>query len=517
MLDAKKYKVLLIEDDKLDQLAFERLVKDEKLSYDYIIVDSVEASQKILNNQSFDVIITDYSLQDGTAFDILEETKESPIIFTTGAGNEKLAVEAMKAGAYDYLIKNPSRSYLSILPLIIENAVNHAKMVKKVKAYHENLEDIVKERTEQLKQEKELLSVTLSSMTDGVIVVDQYKNVILLNNIAEKITGYTFENAKGKNINELLQFINELTKEPVENPIDKVLSTGQIQTMIEPGILIVTENEEYPVSISAAPFSKIKGTLSGVVVVIHDRSQEHVVDQMKTDFISSVSHELRTPLTSIKAYTETILRDPNMSEEQKREFLITVDSEANRLTDLVNSLLDISKLDSGQFEIVKQDIDIVDVVEKTILSLKCSADNKNITLDKTVTGEIPNLWGHDSRIKSLVTNLISNAIKFTPNDGKVSVSIEYSNEELILSVSDTGIGIPEKDISHIFDRFYRVPHSEKQTTGTGLGLAIVKEVATLHGGTVEVKSKLEEGTTFTVKLPLLEKIVYEPTDMISFN
>lgn len=514
MINNKNYKLLLIEDDKIDQLAFTKMVQEENLPYNCTLADSVSDAKDILNNQSFDVIIADYSLKDGTAFDILESAKEIPIIFATGAGNEKLAVQAMKAGAYDYLIKNPSRSYLSILPVIIENAINHAKMAMKIKAYHENLEELVKERTEQLQQEKELLSVTLSSMTDGVIVVDENKNVILLNNIAEILTGNKIDDVKGKNINEILLLINERTKEPIENPINKVLSTGHIQTMIDPGILLLTDKKEYPISIAAAPFCKVKGIISGAVILIHDRSQEHVVDQMKTDFISSVSHELRTPLTSIKAYTETILRDPNMSEEQKREFLITIDKESIRLAELVNGLLEISKLDSGQFEVVKQDMDIVDIVEQIILSLKCTAENKNVVLHKNIAGTIPHLWGHESRIRSLFSNLISNAIKFTPKDGTVSISLEYNNNELKISVSDTGIGIPEEDIPYIFDRFYRVHQTERQIPGTGLGLAIVKEVAALHDGKVEVESKLDKGTTFIVTLPLLEKIEYEYSDVI---
>lgn len=514
MLENYKYKVLLIEDDKIDQLAFTKMVQEEKLPYNCTLADSVSNAKYTLNNQSFDIIIADYSLKDGTAFDIIESAKNTPIIFTTGTGNEKLAVQAMKAGAYDYLIKNPSRSYLSILPVIIGNAINHAKMAAKIKAYHENLEDIVKERTEQLQQEKELLSITLSSMTDGVIVVDKNKNVILINNIAEKLTGNILEDARGKNISEILRLINERTKEPIENPINKVISTGHIQTMIDPGILLLTDKEEYPVSIAAAPFCKVKGITSGAVILIHDRSQEHIVDQMKTDFISSVSHELRTPLTSIKAYTETILRDPNMPEELKREFLITIDKESNRLAELVNGLLEISKLDSGQFEVVKQDIDIVEIVKQIIQSLKCTAENKNVVLDEIFAGNIPHLWGHDSRIRSLVSNLISNALKFTPSGGKVSVKLEYDNNELIISLSDTGIGIPAEDIPHIFDRFYRVPQTDRQIPGTGLGLAIVKEVAELHDGKVEVESELGKGTTFIVTLPLSEKIEYFPSDVM---
>lgn len=496
------YRVLLIEDDKIDQMAFMRFIKNEKLSYECVLADSASLAKTILNNQTFDIIITDYLLIDGTAFDILDLAKETPIIFATGAGNENLAVKAMKAGAYDYLIKNSSRSYLKILPLIIENAINHARMAREVRAYHENLEDIVKERTEQLNAEKELLSVTVSSMTDGVIVVNADKKVVLLNKAAEMLTGNTLDNAKGKNIEDILHLIDERSREPINNPIDKVLTLGNIQTIREPSTLIKSEKCERPVSIAAAPICKQKETVSGVVILLHDRSQELEIDKMKTDFISSVSHELRTPLTSIKAYTATILRNPNMSEEQKCEFLIIIDKESNRLAELVNGLLEISKLDSGEIKVIKQNIDIVNIVEQIIMSLKRTAENKNIILEKDISGSIPLLLAHESRIRSLISNLINNAIKFTPDGGRVRIHLEHNENNLEIFVSDTGIGIPEKDIPHIFERFYRVYQPSLQIPGTGLGLAIVKEIATLHGGTVEVQSELGKGTKFRIVLPL---------------
>ncbi len=506
------YRVLLIEDDKIDQMAFTRLIAEENLPYDCVLADSVWQAKNILDNQKFDVIIADYFLKDGTGFDVLDLVKDTPIIFATGAGNEKLAVKAMKAGAYDYLIKNASRSYLAILPMIIENAIKHAKMVREVKAYHQNLEDIVRERTEQLKQEKELLSVTFSSMNDGIMVVDENKNIILLNKVAEILTGYKLDYALGKNIYQLLRLIDEQSREPLENPIDKVLLSGNIQTMIEHGILVVADRSELPVSIAVTPICKNNGEVSGAVLLLHDRSRECEIDQMKTDFISSVSHELRTPLTSIKAYTETILRAPEMPDKQKREFLITIDKESNRLEELVNGLLEISKLESGHVDVVKQSIDIVGVIEQVIMSLKCMADSKKIMLSNTVSGDIPLLWCHESRIRSLISNLVNNAIKFTPVGGTVSVHLEHKNNRIEICVRDTGIGIPQNEISHIFERFYRVQQSGTQIPGTGLGLAIVKEVAAIHGGRVEVESELGKGTTFKIILPLSKQRGYPTND-----
>jgi len=508
-MEADSCKVLLIEDDKIDQLAFTRLVKEENLAYNYTLAGTVSEAKSVLKNEEFDVIIADYLLKDGTAFDILESVRDIPIIFATGAGNEKLAVKAMKAGAYDYLIKNPERSYLAVLPLIIRNAVSHTNMQKEVKKYHENLEELVKERTEQLEAEKELLSVTFASITDGIIVVDAYRRIVLLNKVAEILTGAKLGDAKGRVVDEVFRLVHERSRELVENPIDMVLTSGNVQSTIEPSILVMGNGFEHPVSASAAPIRKPHGAVNGVVMLLHDLSQEREIDRMKKDFVSSVSHELRTPLTSIKAYTETILRDPKMPDQKKREFLIAVDEESNRLADLVNGLLEISQLESGGIEVLKQCVDVAVVIDQAILSLKQSAHNKNIRIEVNTYNEIPQILGNETKIRSMISNLVNNAIKFTPEGGIVRVGVQHQHEGLIICVSDTGIGIPKEEVPKIFDRFYRVHQPGRQIPGTGLGLAIVNEVAIMHGGKVEVKSELGQGTTFRVFLPLAGQLEFE--------
>jgi len=188
-MEGTKYKVLLIEDDKLDRMAFLRMAEDKQLPYGCTVVGSVSQAKTILASERFDIIIVDYLLGDGTAFDVLNSITDTPTIFATGAGNEELAVKAMKAGACDYLIKDPTHSYLKVLPQIIKNAISHKKAQDELKKYHHRLEELVKERTDQLAEEKELLSVTLSSMGDAVIAVDAGKRIILFNTIAEDLTG----------------------------------------------------------------------------------------------------------------------------------------------------------------------------------------------------------------------------------------------------------------------------------------------------------------------------------------
>lgn len=494
----KRYKVLLIEDNKLHQMAFFRMVERSNLPYDYTVAGSVSKAHSILSSERFDIVILDHSLGDGTAFDVLDCIKDTAVIFVTGEGNEELAVRAMKKGAFDYLVKDIDRHYLKVLPHVIENAIKHKKNQDELKKYHDNLE----ERTEQLAKEKELLSVTLSSMGDGLIAVDASKRIFLFNEIAEELTQWKRQEAENKAVDEVFRIIDEKTDERATTPIDKVLSSEQIEVGTEHDILVAKDGGECPISITAAPIRKRDGAIIGVVMVFRDVSQAHEIHQMKTDFVSSVSHELRSPLTSIKAYTATILRDPAMPEEKKRQFLTVIDEESTRLSKLIEDLLEVSRIESRTIQMAHQEIDIGSIVERVLLTLKPLAEKKNIQLGKHIAEEIGVLYGDETKLQSVVTNIVNNAIKFTPEEGRINISVEREDEKVAIRVSDTGMGIPKESLPKIFDRFYRVYHASKQIEGTGLGLAISKEIVIMHGGRIEVESEVNKGTTFTIFLPI---------------
>jgi PAS domain S-box-containing protein len=497
-----KYRILLVEDDKIDQAAFERLVKQQGLSYDYTIVGSFTQAKGILASTRFDVAIVDYLLGDGTAFDVLQLANDTPVIFATGAGDEEIAVKAMKAGAYDYIIKDAQRNYLKILPQVVEKALAHKKTADALKQYHNNLEALVKERTEQLEEEKELLAVTLCSMSDGVIAVDVQKRIILFNKVAENLTKWKYHEVQGKIVDEIFHPIDEKTKNPGESPIDKVLSSRETETGSDRDALIARDGRECPISATAAPIRKNDGTMLGIVTVLRDVSREREIDRMKTDFISSVTHELRTPLTAIKAYITTILRDHDMTEQTKQEFLTIIDEESDLLKNLIEALLEVSRIESGTVKFSREPMDITAVIEQVLSAVRQLADTKGIQLKVDIADNLGVLQGDEGKIQSMVMNLVGNAIKFTPENGRVTISARRAGCELVINVSDTGLGIPKEALPKIFDRFYRVHRPGKQIKGTGLGLAIVKEIVNMHGGRIEVESELDKGSTFTVFLPL---------------
>jgi two-component system phosphate regulon sensor histidine kinase PhoR len=500
--DSTRCRVLLIEDDKLDQMAFARLVEKQKLPYDYSVADSLAQARSILKSDIFDIVIVDYFLGDGTAFDVLEMIEDTPVIFATGAGDEEIAVKAMKAGAYDYVIKDMDRNYLKVLPQVVKKAIVHKRTEDALKQYHNNLEALVRERTEQLAEEKELLAVTLASMSDGVIVVDSEKRIILFNKVAENLTKWKSQEVQQKPVDQILRVIDEKTQNPVESPIDKVLASGQIEGGTERDALVSRDASRCPISATAAPISKNDGTIIGVVMVLRDVSREREIDRMKRQFISSVSHELRTPITAIKAYAATILRDENMPEQTRREFLNVIDEESDLLKNLIEDLLEVSRIESGKVKFSREPVDITPVIDQVISAVQHLADKKNIRLRTNIGDALGQLQGDVGKIQSMVMNLVQNAIKFTPEKGRVSVSVQRHAQELVVRVSDTGMGIPKEALPKIFDRFYRVHRPDKPTKGTGLGLAIVKEIVDMHAGRIEVESKVGQGSTFTIFLPL---------------
>ncbi len=511
-MENTRCKVLLIEDDAFDQMAFKRSVKDESLLYDYTIAGSVSKAKELLANNKYDIVVVDHILGDGTAFDVLDSIIiDTPAIFATGGGSEELAVKALKAGASDYLIKDPARNYLKVLPEVIKNAIRHKKAEDELKRYHDNLEALVKERTEQLAAEKELLSVTLSGMGDGLIAVDPRKRITLFNKVAEDLTGWRFNEALGEDVDEIFQVIDEQTRRTLVSPIDKVIDSGKIETGTDRDALVAKNGHACPISVTAAPIRKNDGTMSGIVMVFHDVSQKREIDRMKSDFISSVSHELRTPLTSIKAYTETILCDSNMPEETRIEFLRIIDEESDRLSNLIEALLEISLIESGTVKFVREPVDVSAVINQVLSALQPLADQERIELKLDIADGLPELQGDKGKIRSAVTNIVNNAIKFTPEQGQVAISARIQGKQLLISVSDTGIGIPKEELPKIFGRFYRVHQPGKQIQGTGLGLAIVKEIVMMHDGRIEVESEEGLGTTVSMFLPLTPQRIKRAT------
>ena len=224
-------------------------------------------------------------------------------------------------------------------------------------------------------------------------------------------------------------------------------------------------------------------------------------DRMKSDFVSSVSHELRTPLASILGFSSTILRDKNMAENIREEFINIIYQESQRLSKLIEDILNISRLESGRVTYRLQHIEFAPVINEILEVHRLQAEEKGIQLRESLQDGCPQIFADSNAMKQVLTNLVGNAIKFTLENGHIDIRLFRKNAHIIFEISDTGIGIPEAEQKKIFNKFYRVYRPGLEITGTGLGLSIVKEILDAHQAQIEVESRENEGTTFRLIFP----------------
>ena len=504
MMENIRYKILIIEDDKLDQMAFTRMVKEKELSYDYTVAGSVSQAKNILASQSFDAVVSDYSLSDGTALDVLDAVKNTPVILVTGAGDEKVALNAWKAGAYDYLVKDHERHYLKTLPITIENAIEHGKL------------------REILDRKQKSLEAIFDAVPVGMMLVDQDLVVKRVNNAVRQMSGKDYSQLIEQKLGTTLNCVNSrydqsgcghsqacLTCQLRNTAQSAMDSQKGIRDVEFRGTFKIYDRQDLAwVLVGVEPI-----TINGrkhVVLSIDDitekkQAEEKVKEamQLKSQFISTVSHELRTPLAAMKEGIAIVLEGiAGQLNEKQRKFLDIAKRNADRLGNLINNVLDFSKLESGRMDLDIQNNDIKEVVSEVHETMALSAKKKRMKLLLEFAEDLPTAKFDRDKIIQVLTNLVSNAIKFTPEKGWVSVNVRHDNEELVISVSDNGMGIPKEAFLKIFERFYCINRPGKEIQGTGLGLSIVKRILMMHGGRIEVESEVNKGTTFTVFLPL---------------
>lgn len=341
----------------------------------------------------------------------------------------------------------------------------------------------------EISREKSKLEAIIHYMEDGLIAVNPDGNVIHLNPKAVKMLQIA---PNIKNLDDIFININE---DLLIKNISKYNDEGVGKRSIYMGESILRVNY--------APFQNDKGMKSGYVFVLQDITEQEKLDRMRRDFVANVSHELKTPLTSIKSYTETILDGVVTDSDTVHEFLQVVNDEADRMTRLVRDLLQLSNFDSKQVSLQLSEHDYMKLLRGAVQKLEVTARNKQQTL-KLITDcdAIEGTFDRD-RIEQVVLNILSNAIKYTPEGGLIKIFASKNTDYVLLKFQDTGMGIPEKDISRIFERFYRVDKARsRELGGTGLGLSIAKHIVEVHGGTIRIESVVEDGTTVYVNIPL---------------
>ncbi len=343
----------------------------------------------------------------------------------------------------------------------------------------------------QLRSEKDEIGAILSNMVEHVVAVDISGKVLFINPAAEKAFEIPSAAATGK------PFVEAIRQASISEILRSVLDSGEEKS----GELRLFLNEERYFEMRAIPLHNA-GERRGALLVLHDTTRIQKLEQVRKDFIANVSHELRTPLTAIQGFAETLLDGGLEDKEHNREFVQTIHSEAARLAALVNDLLDLSAIESGRAKPDRKPVALSPLLDEVVRQLSPLARKKSIRLEIEGSAKFPSVPADTNQIRQVFSNLIDNAIKFNQEGGSVTIRCSEKDGGAEISVSDTGSGIPQKDLPRVFERFYRVDKARSRDLGgTGLGLAIVKHIVESHGGSVRVESSEGRGSSFFVFLP----------------
>lgn len=360
------------------------------------------------------------------------------------------------------------------------------------------LAERIEETQEAMEAERNRLDSVLTHMTDGVVATDRRGKVITINEMALSLLSLKQEDAIGQSILTLFQLDEEYSlRSLLENTKEMLIERPSPVPHFQDLILRVD-------------FSMIRresGFISGLVAVLHDVTEQEKTEQERRDFVSNVSHELRTPLTSMRSYLEALEDGAWKDPEIAPHFLQVTLEETDRMIRMINDLLNLSKMDSGNAQMQMELVNFNNLVNFVLdrFDMMVTSQNKDYQIKREFTKR--DLWLEidTDRLIQVIDNIMNNAIKYSPDGGTVTVRLIETHNHIILSITDEGIGIPRKDLNKIFDRFYRVDKARaRQQGGTGLGLAISREVLKAHGGSIWVESRENQGSTFYVSLP------YEP-------
>jgi len=392
-----------------------------------------------------------------------------------------------------------SNKKLEKIRVALLNMLKDLNQVKKeLESEKSQLELRVAERTKRLKEEKRVLETIIENIAYGILVVDPANRILLANSVIEKLLGV-----------EKSDLLGSLVPQIIEDPA--ILSLLQRGSELKgeyytKELSVVDKNtgEEKILKGSISPLITRGKESFGNVIILQDITKEKEIERMKSDFVSNVSHELRTPLASIKGFTETMLTDKEMDEATRTEFLRIIDEETNRLTRLIEDILDLSMIESGRIRMRKENIQIMEVINEALDNLRAQAERRSIILEAKLPDSFPMIFADRDKVLQVISNIITNAIKFTLKEGKIIIRSEEEKDSVKIEIVDTGVGIAKKDIPYVFEKFYRVERPGAEKRGVGLGLSVAREIVKAHGGGIWLESEEDMGTTVWIRLPKVD-------------
>jgi two-component system phosphate regulon sensor histidine kinase PhoR len=479
--DFKRPTVLIVDDEDRIRGVCSKLLSNE--GYDVAQAVNGEAGMAMIAQRHFDIILLDLMMPGISGLEALGQIRalhpDTVVIVITGYATLDHAVDAMKKGAFDFL---PKPFLPQDLRLVVAKAMDHIR----------KLEDIA--------NEKSRMRTMINHLAGGVMTTDTRKQVALAN--------YAFIN-----------LIDYRGPGPVGEPVEKLVSDDKILAMIDQALDMASDQfaevtaevsvprgqgEERILGVRCVPFRDRLGRNLGTITVLHDITAVKKMDQMKSDFVSMVSHEIRGPLNSVLMQQKVILDGlAGDITEKQREILTRASEKITALVDLSSELLDLAKMESGLISMEKEQLQLSPLLTDQTAFHTPKAQAKNIALELLPLPDLPAVLANRMNMEEVLTNLICNAISYTPQNGRISVSAHSDGSYVCVRVADTGLGIAPEEMGRIFTRFYRVKNEKtRYIIGTGLGLPIVKSILEAHHGRIEVQSEEGKGSTFSVYIPI---------------
>ena len=374
-----------------------------------------------------------------------------------------------------------------IVAIIISRYLKKFVICPKNKFIKSDEKSELKDKLSEVSTRKNQIETILLHMTDGIIAFNMQGEIILINPVAKKF----------------------LSISPEDNTFDDIFKKFNLDINMEKVIYLESwtsteeriQVEDRFVKVLFAPFKDEKDRPDGVIAVIQDITEHVKLDNMQKELIADVSHELKTPITSIMGYADTLL-EGGYDEETQQKFLNVIASESRRMARLVTDLLTLSRYDSNKKKTQKESFDLGELVKRCQEKLAIEIKKKQHKVNCFVTADVPLVYADKYDIERVVLNILTNSIKYTPEGGEIKIYVGFVYNDAYIKIFDNGIGIPEEDLSRIFERFYRVDKARsREMGGTGLGLSIAKEILDKNGGSIDIKSKVGEGTEVVIRIP----------------
>jgi PAS domain S-box-containing protein len=365
---------------------------------------------------------------------------------------------------------------------------------------NENLERRVAERTHELSRSEHRWSTTLASIGDGVIATDASGRITFMNVVAESLTGWSLSEAVSRPIADVFNIIDENTRQKASDPVEAVLERGAVAVLDVHSLLVRRDETETPIDDSGAPIRDQDGGVVGVVVVFRDITERRKAEQIKDDFIGMVSHELRTPLTVVIGSIRTAMT-PGMPAEDIQALLADAASGSDELEMILGNLLELSRFEANRLQLAHGAMDISGLIRQVTDRERNQARSHRFVVD--IPPDMPRVPADPFRIDRILHNLLNNAVKYSPPETEVRVSVRREQDGVVVTVSDQGMGISHEDKAKLFAPFQRLESTRRAIQGVGLGLIVCLRLVEAHGGRIWVDSEPGKGSSFSFTLPLV--------------